>query len=79
MNAVLNYEHNRGELDTSSLHHHGHPLNPQTNERRNGRRRSRSSTSSKKEFLKLFLTTMNKKKVKLYLKPAVYFYILCQI
>lgn len=46
MNAVLNYEQNREELNTSSSHHQGPSQNPQTDERRNGRRRSRSSTSS---------------------------------
>lgn len=79
MNAVLNYEHTSGKIDTSSSHHHGHPQNPQTDELCNGRRRSKSSTSSKKEFLKTFSTSINQEKVKLCLKPTVYIYILCLI
>ncbi|XP_065928029.1 uncharacterized protein [Magallana gigas] len=43
MNAVLNYEQNPGELNASSPHHQGRPQNPQTEERRNARRRSRPS------------------------------------
>lgn len=79
MNAVLNYEHTSGKIDTSSSHHHGHPQNPQTDELCNGRRRSKSSTSSKKEFLKTFSTSINQEKVKLCPKPTVYIYILCLI
>lgn len=51
MNAVLNYEHTRGKIDTSSSHHHGHPQNPQTDELCNGRRRSKSSTSNEGETM----------------------------
>lgn len=46
MNAVLNYEQNREELNGLSPHHQGSPHILQTDERRNARRRSRSSTSS---------------------------------
>eukprot|EP00105_Crassostrea_gigas_P028859 XP_011450634.2 PREDICTED: uncharacterized protein LOC105344548 isoform X1 [Crassostrea gigas] len=51
MNAVLNYEHTSGKIDTSSSHHHGHPQNPQTDELCNGRRRSKSSTSNEGETM----------------------------
>lgn len=49
MDAVLNYEQNRGELDASPPHHQGPPQIRQTDEHCNARRRSRSSTSSQQE------------------------------
>lgn len=52
MNAVLNYEQNREELNGLSPHHQGSPHILQTDERRNARRRSRSSTSSKMNLIK---------------------------
>lgn len=54
MNAVLNYERNRGEINASSPHHQGPPQIPQTEERRNARRRSKSSTSSRMKLFKTF-------------------------
>lgn len=57
MNAVLNYERNRGELNASSPHHQGPPQIRQTDERRNGRRRSK--TSSKMKYIKTVLTSLN--------------------
>lgn len=55
MNAVLNYEQNPGELNASSPHHQGRPQNPQTEERRNARRRSRPS---KIKHMKTVLTSL---------------------
>lgn len=55
MNAVLNYEQSRGELHASSPHHQGPPHIPQTEERRNGRRCSRSS---KMKHIKTVLTSL---------------------
>lgn len=62
MNAVLNSEQNREDLNASSPFHKGPPQICQTDKHCNARGRSRTSTSSKMKFLKTILTSMNFKK-----------------